>query len=253
MTVEAPPAEHVYGKRWPGPHQRFPHADTTGLQIRPEVDPRPNMPPVFNQGALGSCTANATAACFQYDAIQDGHDCGRLSRLWIYYFERELEHSLGRGDVGAIGHDAFRVARHGIPDEKLWPYDITRFEDRPPNEPRAYRLTKPVHAPAQSQTALKQVLSNGQTAAFGFVVFESFESQHVAQTGVVPIPGPGERALGNHEMLLVGYLKNEPHYALVRNSWGDWGLGGYCLFPWAYLLDRNLCSDFRTIVRAPAN
>ena len=99
---------------------------------------------------------------------------------------------------------------------------------------------------------MRAVLSNNQTIAFGFTVYESFESQEVAKTGVVPLPSRGEKTLGGHEVLLVGYLKDQPNYGLVRNSWGDgWGLGGYFLMPWAYLMDANLASDFRTI-RRPA-
>ena len=97
---------------------------------------------------------------------------------------------------------------------------------------------------------MKAVLSNRQTIAFGFTVYESFESQEVAQTGIVPMPTRDERTLGGHEVLLVGYLKNEPNYGLVRNSWGtSWGMAGYFLMPWAYLMDANLASDFRTIRR----
>ena len=94
------------------------------------------------------------------------------------------------------------------------------------------------------------MLSNRQTIAFGFSVYESFESQQVAETGVVPMPGPDERQLGGHEVLAVGYLEDHPDHVLVRNSWGpDWGMGGYFLMPWAYLLSTDLSSDFRTIVR----
>jgi len=67
----------------------------------------------------------------------------------------------------------------------------------------------------------------------------------------VPMPARGERTLGGHEVLLVGYLKDQVNYGLVRNSWGDgWALKGYFLMPWSYILDANLASDFRTIRRA---
>ena len=185
-----PERKHYYGWKKALPGVRLPHADTAGLTILPEVDPRAEMPPVFDQGQLGSCTANATAACFQYDSIVDGKDCGELARLWIYYWERSIEGSLGQGDTGAMGHDAFTVAKHGIPDETLWPYDITTFQDKPSADfPRAYTLKKPVHAPAQSQTAVQQVLSNRQTIAFGFTVYESFESDRVGRHHA----GPGAR------------------------------------------------------------
>jgi C1A family cysteine protease len=243
-------ATHRFGWKRPLPGLTYPHADTGGLPIAPEVDPRPHMPPVFDQGQLGSCTANATAACFQYDSIADGKDCGVLSRLWIYYFERSIEHTLNQGDCGAMGHDAFTVAKHGIPDESRYPYAIPQFEAKPPDvEPRAYTLHREVRAVPQIGASIQQVLSNKQTVAFGFTVYESFED-HWSEPGVMPAPQPGEEVLGGHEVLIVGYLKSHPAYALVRNSWGSgWGLGGYFLFPWSSLLDSNIASDFRTIRR----
>jgi C1A family cysteine protease len=149
-----------------------------------------------------------------------------------------------------MGHDAFTVAKHGIPDESKWLYDIAKFEAKPPDaEPRAFTLRKTVKSVPQTETSIKQVLSNKQTVAFGFTVYESFEDTWKEQ-GVMPVPEKGESVLGGHEVLIIGYVKSHPDYALVRNSWGTgWGLGGYFLFPWKVLLDPNTCSDFRTIVR----
>lgn len=248
------PRKHVYGWRRSLPGVSYPPADTGGLSVLDEVDPRPQMPPVFNQGQLGSCTSNATCGAFQYDSILDNADCGLLARLWVYYFERALEGTLGQGDTGAMGHDAFTVAKHGVPDETAWPYDISTFQDKPSADwPRAYTLTKRVVAPAQTEQEFKAVLSNNQTIATGFTVYSSFESPQTAQTGVMPVPQQGEQILGGHEILICGYLADQPDYALARNSWGTgWGLdgSGYFLFPWSVLLDPNMASDFRTIVRA---
>ena len=41
-----------------------------------EVDPRADLPDVFDQGQLGSCTANAVAAAVEYDAKLNGADPG---------------------------------------------------------------------------------------------------------------------------------------------------------------------------------
>jgi C1A family cysteine protease len=236
----------------------LPQADVSGLVAKDEVDPRGisggNMQEIDDQGQLGDCTADATCGVFRYDAIQDGTDPGPLSRLWVYRFERKLEGTFARGDCGAIGHDAFTVATHGIPSESLWPYDISTFQDAPPAAAvatRAYTLTKPVHTPAQDVDTFKAVLSNGQTIAYGFTVYESYE-----QTGPDGIVGPPEGdVMGGHEQRIVGYLKAFPDYALVAGSWGtSFALGGYVLFPWEQLMDPNFATDFRTIVRpAPAS
>jgi C1A family cysteine protease len=250
MMAIITPQGHALGWNRPLPGLTYPTADLSGVTILSEVDPRPHMPPALNQLKLGSCTANATNRCFRYDSIKDGKDCGELSRLWTYFFERQIEGTLNQGDCGAMGHDAFTVAKHGIPDETLWQYDISKFEIKPPNKPRAYTLTKQVKAVPQSLTAIQQALSAGQTIPFGFTVYSSFESEQVANTGIMPMPKPNEEVLGGHEVLACGYLKKYPHYLLVLNSWDvSWGLNGYFLMPVSFILDSHYASDLRTIAR----
>ena len=82
---------------------------------------------------------------------------------------------------------------------------------------------------------------------FGFTVYESFESDAVAQTGNMPMPNSAEQVIGGHAVLAVGY-DNEDRVFIVRNSWGEgWGDAGYFYMPYAYLLDDNLADDLWTI------
>jgi C1A family cysteine protease len=243
-----------YGWKPSLPDLRDHIADASELRVLDEVDPRADLPDVFDQGQLGSCTANAVAGAVEYDAKLNGSDPGLLSRLWIYYYERKIEGSPADKDTGAQGRDGFKVCKTiGVPLEKDWPYDIAKFSEEPQaslaDEARQHRISNYRSVP-RNLDSMRAVLSNRQTIAFGFTVYESFESPDVAKTGIVPMPTRNERTLGGHEVLLVGYLKNEPNYGLVRNSWGTgWGLQGYFLMPWAYIVDANLASDFRTIGR----
>lgn len=224
-------------------------ADTSGIKVLPEVDPRDNMPPPYDQLALGSCTANAIAGAIEYDSILNDQHRGTPSRLDIYYGERKLEGTVA-SDSGAFGRDGFKYTHTvGWVPEADWPYLTMKFKEAPPLDEVRRRKIGAYAAVPRGLTSFKRVLSNHQTIAFGMSLFESFESAEVARSGIVPLPEPGERMIGGHETLICGYLKSEPHYALVRNSWGNWGLGGYFLCPWSMILDPKLASDFRTIKR----
>ena len=198
---------HRYGWRpsLPDPRDLWPMS--AGLPVAESVDPRDKLPPVYDQGALGSCTANAVAGALQ---IHWGVDW-IPSRLDIYYFERKVEHILGQGDTGAYGRDGFKIARkRGVPPEELWPYHVSRFEERPSQAAidagRQNALKEYYKVVPQDERTIKAVLTRGQTVAFGFTVYSSFESNGVTDTGNVPMPNPNyERILGGHEMLAVGY------------------------------------------------
>ena len=76
----------------------------------------------------------------------------------------------------------------------------------------------------------------------GFTVYDSFQHPDVSRTGIMPIPKLGEKIIGHHAVLIVGYdiLRK---YLLCRNSWGpNWGQGGYFWIPFSFVNSRN-CSD----------
>ena len=96
---------------------------------------------------------------------------------------------------------------------------------------------------------MRACLADGFPFVFGFSVYDSFESQKVAKTGVVDMPKAGEQMLGGHAVLAVGYDNTAKRF-IVRNSWGtEWGKKGYFTMPYDYLADRNLSDDLWTIRR----
>jgi C1A family cysteine protease len=215
------------------------------------ADLRPHCPPVYDQGQLGSCTANAIAGALQFDEIKE-HKNGLStpSRLFIYYNERVIEGTV-TSDSGAQLRDGVKtVAKQGICPEKVWPYDISKFAVKPPT--LAYKDAAKDKATnylrlSQAANQLKGCLASGYPFVFGFTVYESFESADVSKTGIVPMPSPNEAVLGGHAVCAVGYDDAQQRF-IVRNSWGtEWGMKGYCTMPYTYLLDPNLASDFWTI------
>jgi C1A family cysteine protease len=212
---------------------------------------RPQCPPVLDQGALGSCTANAIASAHRFDQMTEAAAAPFApSRLFIYYNERVIEHSVSE-DSGAMIRDGIKsIARQGVCAEKSWPYVITKFARKPPAT--CYKAALDHQALSyqrlvQSLTQMKGCLASGYPFVFGFSVYESFETPDVARTGTVPLPSQNERLLGGHAVLAVGYDDRRQRF-LAMNSWGTrWGDGGFFTIPYAYLTDGDLAADFWTV------
>ena len=219
------------------------------------VDLRPGFQAPYDQGSLGSCTANAISGALQFLEQKEGANPPPMpSRLFIYYNERVLEGSVG-SDSGAQIRDGIKVVvKDGYCPESEWPYVESQFAARP--SPNCYRdalkerVTQYLRL-SRDQTQLLACLASGFPFVFGFTVFASFEGPVVKQTGVVPMPAPGEQFVGGHAVVASGYDMAEQRF-LVRNSWGSgWGQGGYFTMPFQYLLDPGLAADFWTLRRVP--
>lgn len=221
-------------------------------ELTPIVDLRRHMPPVYDQGDLGSCTAQTMAAAVEYDRLKRGRRSATPSTLFMYYNSRALEGTIN-DDAGATLRTAVKVVNHfGAAAEVYWPYRPHKFKRRPTG--RAYSsglVNQALHYQRvdQSEGALRGALATGLPVAFGFAVYGSLMTPQVARTGVVPFPQTSEPMLGGHAVLMVGY-DNPARRFLCRNSWGpDWGFGGYFWLPYDYVLNPDLAADFWTLER----
>lgn len=209
---------------------------------------------VYDQGDLGSCTANSISGALQYDDIIEGlksEDAEHPSRLFIYYNERKLEGDTST-DAGASIRDSVKaVNKFGFCKESLWPYRTTYFATKPPSKAYKdaeqhkdikYKRVNQVLDDIRYCIAIKKL-----PVLIGFKVYKSMESGDVAKTGVVPLPVDGDNPIGGHAVLLVGYDDTKQLFCF-RNSWSEsWGDNGYGYLPYSYVLDNKLANDFWTI------
>ena len=89
---------------------------------------------------------------------------------------------------------------------------------------------------------MKNALNAGFVFELGFLVYESFESDTVAATGIMTMPTASEQLLGGHATCVWGFnddfeFPGLPNGALcIRNSWGpSWGNNGNFFMPYGYL------------------
>jgi C1A family cysteine protease len=251
---------------FPDPRDQFFSAARSTLQAMPAsfdltvADPRINFP-IYDQGEIGSCTANALAAAVAFDRLKSGQSPDFVpSRLFIYYNERQLENSTPY-DAGARLRDGVKTLQQaGVCPEAEWPYVPTPpltdgglfpLGSKPATQPPQQAYNDAANYTITSYQALQQTLSQLQGAlvsgfpfVFGFSVFASWTD---TDPTVVPLPLNSDSQTGGHAALAVGY-DNATALFKFRNSWGtSAGENGYFYIPYSYLLDASIASDFWVI------
>jgi C1A family cysteine protease len=237
-----------YGWKPDVPDHRDFKASFPSVVPPPSVDLRtsPFMPPIWDQGQLGSCAAHSGGAAYIFARAKAKLDIWTPSRLAIYYNARAMENSVA-SDSGCMLRDVIKTLNTlGACNEIDWAYDITKFAIKPPSivyaDGAKNELTQYARV-NQDENSIKQVLASGFPVMVGITLYDSFESDAVAVTGRVPMPFLSENCLGGHAVMIVGY--DEEGNWIMRNSWNiTWGIAGYFLLPKAYLLDENLADDF---------
>ncbi len=233
------------------------------------VDLRPWASPVEDQGALGSCTAQAGAGVIEYYERKSFGRHVESSRLFLYKVTRNLMKA--KGDSGAYLRTTMgAMVIFGAPPEPYWPYTdaVDGFDQEPPAFCYAFAQNYKTllyyrHDPAgAARTAvlerLKTHLAAGHPAMFGFTVYSSIAQAEAG--GRVPLPFGRERIEGGHAVVAMGFdddltIANESGGGpsrgalLIRNSWGrGWGEKGYGWLPYAYVL-KGLAEDFWSVLK----
>ena len=222
-------------------NRKFSHP---GIALPDSVDWTDKLPPCYDQGDLGSCTANAIAGAIQFLQQAQGEPSVMPSRLFIYYNERVIEGTVD-SDAGAEIMDGIKTINdQGFCPEYEWIYDPDKFAVKPLDACYADAsddlLLQYLSVDNSVLNDVKAALVQGPVVG-GFSVYESFEGDEAA-TGNVPLPGKHEQMIGGHAVLIVGY--NHTQF-IVRNSWGpDWGRNGYFTVPISYFTNPDLASDF---------
>lgn len=218
------------------------------VSLYPETTNRKNFknfPFRWDQGNRGSCTGHGGAAAFVQALIKNNQPVFEPSRIFAYYNAREDD--MKGEDSGASIRDMIKaLAKYGVCPEESWKSDPDKFAVKPSAEAYAeaekhqaieYYRIHPI-----TKEAIMDAIYNGYAVVYGQMLYESFMSEKVAATGIVPYPNKcWEQEYGGHCKAALDYEKEG---VFDINSWGKkWGIDGGCLIPWRYLLDPKLTFD----------
>lgn len=214
----------------------------------------------WDQGQLGSCVSHGSSAALTFAQLKAGLPVEDPSRLFHYFAARLRAGYDTSQDTGLEIRDGIdSLAKDGVPPTPDWPYDTSKFTQRPPmtawTDATSYEAVK---YGAVAPTAVDAMVASGFPVVIGFDVYESFEGDQNASSGIMPIPGKGEQLIGGHCVVICSTVKDGADlgggavagqlYRKCRNSWGTgWGQGGYFWYPDAAM---KYASDFWQVTTA---
>jgi hypothetical protein len=236
MTMMAASSKRKFGARRDvhDVRDRMYRASLSAATVPQQVDLREWVGPIKDQGNEGSCTGHAFSSAREWIARRYEKISPVLSPQCLYVEELMADGSFPRDD-GAMPRTGCQVlAAKGCCETALYPY-IDGQLAAPTAEQTQNALKYKTGAYHRIGTLFDFLSCLADPTPWpvlvGFVVYESSMSDRVGETGIMPIPKPGEAQQGGHEVLCVGYSLTN-HMALIQNSWGDdWGQRGYFWMP----------------------
>lgn len=202
-----------------------------------------HTPDVYDQGAVGSCTAQALACAVETVARRCGYQPERPSRRDLYYRERRME-GTALTDAGAILADGVTSLTRGWLPESRWPHSTVwgpEWTTAPPALP--VDAPRVVNAEPLAITVDDVIweIASGHPVVVGLEVTDAWETL----TGD-RLPDPEGSSIGGHAVCLVGYDRGLG-CVRVRNSWGEsWGDRGEAWLPLSWL-SLGVCGEAHSI------
>jgi hypothetical protein len=204
----------------------------------------PEVEMILNQGWIGSCVAHTLVVAAKILNWQLTNKIIDFSPMALY----GTRHSGHYTGIGMIPTEAVSVAtkdgffyRRDFDEQVEVPQILqktTKFKSENPDkveEAKKFQFSGYARVRSTGNARINEVkraLKNRMPVAGMWTLYESFYK--TGKDGKVPVPNTyAEDCLGNHEMLVVGWTKDEEW--VVINSWGlSQGLRGIYLIPFAY-------------------
>ncbi len=233
------------------------------LAVPDVVDMRQFRGPARDQSNIGSCGGfGSTNAIRTLLNSIDYKWKFTGSALFAYWNTRFLQGTVDSDSGVDIRTLLQAINKWGIcPEDSSphwsWPYDTKKYKEKPPEDCfKDAVLHKAIeyYWVKQDRESIKTALAHGFTLILGTQVHESFESEEVAHTGTVPMPGSWltDPVLGGHCTSADGY-DNATDRVMCQNSWGSkWGDKGGFTFPIDYLVSKKQTSDIVALQKVGA-
>ena len=240
-------------------HRDLPFRLAAPRPAPPTADVGALVNPAPDQSTIGSCVGNSSSSGLEAFYRRAGKGPVDFSRLFVYWHARLLGGFPTSQDTGCYIRDAMKVlAKYGACFEATWPYDISKYTVQPPPAAIAEAEQHQVlyyYRCADLDAIRASIGLDGFPVVGGFSVPDSIYSAETTKTGVVRYPAAGNKILGGHAVLFVGY-DDTKRLLKFQNSWGTgWGQGGFGYLPYEFMLN-GLADDFWTIrdaeIPAPA-
>jgi C1A family cysteine protease len=221
------------------------------LALPATLDLTHNCGPVYEQGAIASCTAHAVSSAMTWLGNRDGAPIALPSRLFIYYNARRFLDEQAT-DAGATMRNAIKsISKIGTCPETEWPYDVAQYATAPPQRCYAAATTRALsyRRIERNLIHLKTCLAEGFPFVFAMVAYQQPFEAAASNGGQLPMPSSDPGPSGGHAVMAVGY---DATAIKALNSLGTaFGDNGFFYIPFAYFTQTSpeLTYDFWTIRR----
>lgn len=247
--------KHIYNLKQDKPDSRdkiLKYVGFKNIKLPSSIDTRPDNPPIQNQQDIGSCAANSGAGEMSYMVYKATGKFVDFSRMALYNLARMNDGNF-QEDAGTYLRTIIKIlAKYGIPPESAFQYTKDNLFIEPSQEVLAlaekYQALSYYRILNGNVLLVKQALASGYDVIFGATLYESFESEATAKTGIIAMPDEKQETIvGGHATRIVGY-DDSKQWFIDANSWGtEWGDKGYCYMPYDFF--RKYASDVWAITK----